>query len=469
MEFLKKLSLLPRGLRYKLLIAFCLMSIIPLLVSLYLVRDYIFLPKGDIISISWVLFFCAVITFLGLVLAKQMVEPVIEMAIETRLIADGDIDRQIRVRTEDEIGELGRSINEITKHIREKVEELKAYGEKTKIINTEIHKKVLALSSLLQIGENISGFVQLEDIMDLIVERITHIIDPGYAMLFLAKPNDPQTLEVSASNNVANDDLRYLEIKTGKGLLGNALISGAIICADSKTKVTKQIEDFKEEYNIKNFAAFPIISRKKAIGLLLIGNDTDDFEFKADDLEVMKIFTRQTAIAYESDALTKKAKELAIKDDLTDLYNEKYIAERLDEEIKRAVLYQRPCSYVVFNIDDFNKFRSENGELSTEKALKSIASVLYKNATEIGRAGRLSGDSFALLLPEKNKREAYKIAEGVRREVENIELEGNRVMRLTVSGGVSENPIDGTTAAELMRKAATGVSIAKTQGKNRII
>jgi len=469
MDFFKKLSLIPRSLRCKLLIVFCLMSIIPLLVSLYIVRDYIFSSKGDIISVSWVIFFCVVITFLGLVLAKQMVEPVIEMAFETRLIANGDINRQIHIRTEDEIGELGRSINELTLNIREKIGELKSYGEKTKLINTEIHKKVLALSGLLQISENISGFAELEDIIGLIVEKVAHIIDPGYAVLFLPKPNDLETLESNASSNVTNNDLRDLEIKLGNGLLGNALLSGAVIYADSKTKTSKQIEDFKEENNIKNFAAFPVISRNRAIGMFLIGNDAEDFAFKADDLDVMKIFTKQTAIAYESDALTKKAKELAIKDDLTDLYNEKYIAERLEEEIKRAILYQRPCSYIVFNIDDFDKFRSENGELSTEKALKKIALAFNKNATEIGRAARLAGDTFALLLPEKNKKEAYRIAEEVRREIEGLELDGGRVRRLTISGGVSENPIDGTTAAELMRKAATSVSIAKTQGKNRIV
>ncbi|MDP3790287.1 MAG: diguanylate cyclase [Candidatus Omnitrophota bacterium] len=469
MDFFKKMSLIPRGLRYKLLIAFCLMSVIPLLVSLYIVRDYIFPPKGDILSVSWILFFCVLITFLGLVLAKQMVEPVIEMAIEARLIAGGDMARQIEVRTEDEIGDLGRSINEITFHIREKIDELKAYGEKTKVINMEIHKKVLALSSLLQIGENISGAAELDDIMNLITEKVAHIVEPGYAALFLPKPNDPRTLELTASNNLNNESLRELEIKFGNGPLGEVLITGAVICADSRRRASKHIADFMEESAVKNFAAFPIVSRKRAIGLLVIGNDEDGFEFKDDDLEVMKIFTKQTAIAYESDALTKKAKELAIKDDLTDLYNEKYIAERLDEEIKRAILYQRPCSYIVFNVDDFDKFRSENGELSSERALKKVASVLNKNATEIGRSARLSGDVFALLLPEKNKKEAYKIAEDVRREIDALDFNGGKLSRLTVSGGVSENPIDGTTAAELMQKAAASISIAKSQGKNRII
>lgn len=469
MHFMKKISLIPHGLRYKLLIAFCLMSVIPLLVSLYIVRDYIFPPKGDIISISWILFFCMAITLLGLFLTRQMVEPVIEMALETRLIAKGDTARRIEIRTEDEIGDLGRSINEITHHVREKMEELQDYGEKTEMINTEIHKKVLALSGLLQISENISGFSELDYIMNLILEKVTHVIDPGYAVLFISKPNDPETLTLTASSNLSNDNLRELEIKFGKGPLGEILMTGAVLRIDSQRKAPNHMAGFMEKNAVKNFAAFPIISRKRAIGLLFIGNDAGDAEFKDDDLEIMKIFIKQTAIACESDALMKKAKELAIKDDLTDLYNERYIAERLNEEIKRAILYQRPCSYVVFSVDDFDRFRSENGELATEKALKKIAYALSKNATEIGRAARLSGDGFALLLPEKNKKEAYKIAEDVRREIEVMDLGSGNSKRLTVSGGVGENPIDGMTAAELMRKAVAGASLAKSQGKNRVL
>lgn len=468
MNLLRRMSLVPRGLRYKLTVAFCLMSIIPLLVSAYLVRDYIFPPTKDIISISWVLFFCLVIAFLGLVLAKQMIEPVIEMALEAKLIAEGDLNRRISVGTEDEIGDIGHAINQLTLHIKENMEELTTYGERTKLINTEIHKRVLALSSLMQIGENISTSAQMEDIMSLITEKIVQIMDTGYAILLLPKSNDPEMLELNIANNVTNDKLRQLEIKIGKGILGSLLVSGSSVYADSKTKFSKEIDAFREEYNIKNFAAFPIFSHDKSVGMLLFGNEMKDFEFKEDDLELIKVFAKQAAIAYESDILTKKAKELAIKDDLTDLYNEKYITTRLDEEIKRAMLYQRPCSYIVFNVDGFNKFREENGELATERALKKIASALKENVTQIGRAARLSGDEFALLLPEKNKKEAYKIAEEIRKKIENLDLELEKKTYLTISGGVSENPLDGSTADELMKKAISSVSVAKSQGKNKI-
>ena len=305
--------------------------------------------------------------------------------------------------------------------------------------------------------------------MSLIVEKVVHIMDTGYAILLIAKAGAPNVLEVNIINNVTNDELSQLEIKLGEGILGAALKSGTVVYADAKSKFSKPAEDFKEEYGVKNFAAFPLVSRNKPIGLLFIGNTEEDYEFKDDDLEVINIFAKQAAIAYENDALNKKAKELTIKDDLTDLYNEKYIANRLDEEIKRGILYQRPCSYIMFNVDNFNKFREKNGELATEKALKRIASVLKENVTQIGRAARLSGDEFALLLPEKNKKDAYKVAHEVRKKVESLDFELGRDGRLTISGGVSENPLDGATAKELMNKATESISKAKSQGKNRIV
>lgn len=480
MKFFKRLSLVPRGLRYKLMVAFCLMSIIPLLVSVYLTRDYIYkifvvllspdyTPiAGDIINASWTLFFCVVITILGLLLARQMIEPVIEMSLDARLIARGDFDRRINVSTEDEIGDLGHSINKLTLLIKENMEELASYGEKTKLINTAIHRRVLALSSLLQIGENISTAVQMEDVMNLITEKIVQVMDVGFAALFLPKPDDTESLELNIANNLSNEKIREMVIRTGRGLLGKSLADGTVIYADVKTSFLKEVEGFRQDYDIKNFAAFPVISHNRPVGMLLIGNDADNFAFNTDDLELVKVFAKQVAIAYDSDVLAKKVKELAIKDDLTDLYNEKYITARLGEEIKRSILYQRPCSYVVFNIDGFNKFREENGELATEKALKKIANVMEEYVTQIGRAARLSGDEFALLLPEKTKKETYRIAEEVRKRVEDLDLQLEKKANLTISGGVSENPIDGSSAEELMRKAADSVSEAKTQGKNRI-
>jgi diguanylate cyclase (GGDEF)-like protein len=143
----------------------------------------------------------------------------------------------------------------------------------------------------------------------------------------------------------------------------------------------------------------------------------------------------------------------------------------LDEEIKRAILLQRPCSFVLVNIDNFKIYRDRQGELASESTLKKIARILEENGTEIDRVGRFGGDEFALILPEKNKKEATLIAEEVRRRIEESIFPGDKtsMVKLTVSAGVSENPIDGINAGELVDKATQSLKQAKVQGKNKVM
>jgi diguanylate cyclase (GGDEF)-like protein len=219
---------------------------------------------------------------------------------------------------------------------------------------------------------------------------------------------------------------------------------------------------------VKNLAAVPLYPGKKVLGLLVLGNHIDDYRFKTDDIDLVKVFAKQITIAIENDILIKRTEELTIKDDLTGLYNKSYILARLEEEIKRAIFYQRPCSFLIFNIDDFNIFREARGELAAEDIVKKVAKIVKDNTDPVGKAARIGGDEFAMLLPEKNKKEAMYIAENVRKAVESASFLKDQKAALSVSGGVSENPIDGATNEELFKKASDALRRAKALGKNRV-
>lgn len=467
-RFLRRLSLVPKGLRYKLLIAFSLMSVIPLMICVYLAVNFIFPYTKDITSVSAVVFLSMVIAILGLILAKNIVDPVINMALEARIIASGDLERRIKVEREDEIGAIGTSLNILTQRIKENIGELKSFGEKTKEINVEIHKKVLALSSLLQIGNLISQGAELENILDLIVEKVSQFDGSNPTFLML---NDPRIEQLSIKASIyIPAEAKNIKLKMGEGLLGRVARSAEVLVLDSTAKLVKDADDFKSTFGIKNALILPIISHGQPQGVLVCGNNNEDYAYKSDEIELMKIFVKQVIIAIENDFLLKKTEQLAIKDELTGLYNENYIRQRLDEEIKRAILYRRPCSFILFDIDDFKKYHATYGELGTESALKKIGGLFESSVGAVDRVARFGDNTFALVLPEKNKREAVSMAEDVRKRVEELILPGSEAVprKLTVSGGVSENPIDGVTAGELIEKALNTLKIAKSSGKNKI-
>ena len=469
MSIFRRMTLVNKGLRYKLLLAFSLMSIIPLLACMYVISLYVFPQLDSLVSVSAIAFISIVIALLGFFLARNLIDPVIDMAIEAKMIASGQYDKSLNVPTDDELGNLASSINTMTQKIKTNLDELKSYGQKMREINTDVHKKVLALSSLLQIGDIISsGSIKLDPLLDMAVEKAAMFFDSAFSILYMARDDESDFLSKTEYGEDVEHFKEFTIKRRGQGLLDKAVANRAVLIVDGSSKPSRDVEGFQEAHNIKNILAVPIYSGRKNFGALVIGSKADNYKFKSEDVELVKVFAKQITIAIESDILNKKTEELAIKDDLTDLYNKNYILNRLAEEIKRAVFYQRPCSFIVFGIDDFDKFRSANGELAAEEALKKMAKVMKDNMIPVGKVARTSGDEFAILLPEKNKKESFTVAEEIRKKVEAVSF-AKSGGSLTVSGGVSENPLDGATSEELFKKAMELLKEAKASGKNKVL
>ena len=460
LNFVENMSMMPKGLRYKTMIAFSLMSLIPILVCSWLIITYIFPNISFFLGLSlgnmsFILFVSIFISLLGLYVTKEMIDPVIKMASEAKMIAEGDIFRKIDINRQDEVGDLSNSLNIMTQKIKDNMKELKDFGEKTKLINIEINKKVIALSSLLQIGNLISSSNELKGTIDFIVQKISDMENNAKTFMMLVEEDSDELKVVS----VCNADKGLLSVLKFK----QADISHNIFTVDKNTAWKPGVlNSLLSIMDTKNLIVVPVVAAGKAIGLLATGNNQEGFIFTDDEKEMLKVFTKQVLIAFENNMLARKSKELAIKDDITSLYNQNYMRSRLAEEIKRAVVYQRPCGYLLIDIDDFKKFYRENGEYKSETLLKEAGDILKRAVTEIDRVGRLCKDKFAIILPERNKRQSANIAEEIRKKIEA------GLNKVTVSIGVSENPIDGSTAEELMEKAERLARDAKSLGKNRI-
>lgn len=469
-QFCKGLSLIPMSLRYKLMVIFSLMSIIPLLICVYLATNYIFPFRRDIGVVSLVILITTIITLLGFRLARDLVNPIIKMALDARVIASGDIDHKLDVESEDEVGELGQSINMLTRRIKDNMEELHSYGEKTKILNTEIHKRVFALSSLLQVGNMVSEVTELDNILKMVIEKVADLEEKGCAFLML-RHEKTNELVMQAISGIDPGELARLRIAVGSGPLGRVAGKGDTLIIDSKNPPPKDAENLCRDFKVKNLAVFPVTLSGQIIGLLGIGGDSHEgFVFKEEDRDLIRVFIKQIAIAVENDILSKRAKALAVKDELTGLYNEAYLRRHLDEEIKRAITFQRPCSLIIFKVDKFRTFHDAYGEIEAEGILRRIARLLQENAAETDKVARFAGDEFAVLLPERNKKESTRMAEEICRKVGFVFSEEKESARkLTVSGGISENPIDGITAEELIEKAKQGIKAAEGKGGNQVI
>jgi diguanylate cyclase (GGDEF)-like protein len=215
-----------------------------------------------------------------------------------------------------------------------------------------------------------------------------------------------------------------------------------------------------------NIILMPVFRHARIVGFLGVGTSHPGVEYSADDAELLVVFAKQISIAIENDYLTNRLQKLEIKDALTGLYNKSFIVHRLDEEIKRAMIYQRPCAFLLFSIVNFKEFLGSFGELASEEVLKKVSKLLEKSCREIDKVARYGDSEFAVILPEKNKKQSVMLAEEIRTKVEDFFTQESK-KGLAVCGAVSENPLDGSCAKDLVQKAESLLGLARGE-KNTI-
>ncbi|MDP2044290.1 MAG: diguanylate cyclase [Candidatus Omnitrophota bacterium] len=464
-----RFSLNSRTIRQKLMIAFQLMSILPLLVCAYLVSTYI-LPKFgfkfDVIATVVISMFVALI---GLLIVKEVFDRLSSVATEAKFIAAGDINRKLEISHDDEVGDLGNVLNQLTQRIRGNMEELKHYSERTTEINIEIQKRVIVLSNLMQISSLISQESKIEDILKIAVEKSKFLANSETAFL-LFRDEHKDFFYMKIVDGARADYLMGIVVGAKEDICNNFLNLNKPLILDKQNFLSDNLTiDFLEKFQLKNCLAMPVFLKSKVKAILGIGNTREGFQYNKDDIELLDIFSKQVAIAIENDIMASRIEKLEIKDALTGLYNQAFINSRLQEEIKRAIAYQRPCAFIIFNVDNFSNYRDKFGLIAAEVAIKKIALLVRDSVTEFDRVGRTGDDEFSVILPEKNKRQAQDVAEDIRKKIEFVySEEQDRNKQLTFSAGVAENPLDGIEAEQLILKARELLGKAKTQGKNRV-
>jgi diguanylate cyclase (GGDEF)-like protein/putative nucleotidyltransferase with HDIG domain len=163
--------------------------------------------------------------------------------------------------------------------------------------------------------------------------------------------------------------------------------------------------------------------------------------------------------------------EEARVDPKTGLFNARYFAAELREELARAGRMDRPMSIIMADLDLLRDINNSYGHLAGDAVLKGIAEVFRKQLRHYDVPARFGGEEFAILLPETPPEQALEIAERIRRAVADRRFEvetSSEPIRATISLGVAGFPKDGADPNELIHQADLAVYRAKLQGRNRV-
>ncbi|MDC7223212.1 MAG: GGDEF domain-containing protein [Spirochaetales bacterium] len=157
----------------------------------------------------------------------------------------------------------------------------------------------------------------------------------------------------------------------------------------------------------------------------------------------------------------------ANRDGLTGLFNRRYMDEKLQEEIERAVRYNRPLSLIMVDIDRFKKFNDAYGHQKGDEVLATVARILKVTSRNMDILCRYGGEEMAFILPETSPDHALVMAEMCRQRIsDNVVQEAG--VKVTISLGVAGVSARCATPEDLIAAADRALYRAKNNGRDRV-
>ena len=220
--------------------------------------------------------------------------------------------------------------------------------------------------------------------------------------------------------------------------------------------------------------AFPLRCRARTIGAVIAldpAPSVDVPKLPAPLLATLRVMLEAPALAIDTTMQLQRVEALSVTDDLTGLYNSRYLRQVLHRESKRASRSRRPLSLLFIDLDGFKTVNDNHGHLSGSRALVEVADVMRRCARETDVLARFGGDEFTVVLPDTGSEGAVAVGERYRERIGANSFLGSQGLdiHLTVSVGVATLPDLAASAEELIKAADTAMYRVKDRGKNGVL
>jgi diguanylate cyclase (GGDEF)-like protein len=351
------------------------------------------------------------------------------------------------------------------------------YREKTKrqlmVEPKTLQKRVMKglytkqLETLFNIGATVSQTLNLEELLDAVLDKLMETMNVEASGIFLLDAKT-KNLILRAHRGMSPKLVREVrQIGSDDRLIGRVAKSGkALLIKDVSTKPSLAKSRARAE-KFQSFAAVPIISKEKILGVMGVGSHKYR-EFPKWEVRMLDTIANQIGMAIENAQLYERALELAFTDGLTGLYNRRYLMEQIEREFRRAERSRTPLSLIMVDLDGLKAVNDNFGHHQGDIFLSEVGKIIKVNTRASDVAARWGGDEFMLLAPETDSSRSSKIAERIRSQVGRYRLSvnGNRV-GITISAGVVSYPAHAACISELLKNVDEAMYNAKRGGKNR--
>ncbi len=335
-----------------------------------------------------------------------------------------------------------------------------------------------------------------------LLERANDFLPSEAGTIYLDDPLDrgdqpgSESLVVIASFGPKTEDLVEERFSSRSGIIGEVYRSG------SSYAVSNPLEDpvflsapgLRIGFNVDSVICAPLEVDGQPIGVIELLNHRGGSGYSPTDISLLGIFAQTISLSIVNAIDAHQSKEIAKRDDLTDLYNDRYLHSRLSEIIDTAIKNGFDCGVIFLDLDHFKEVNDAHGHMVGSRLLREVGATLKQIIPGNGLTARYGGDEFVIALPGAGRQETYWVAETIRQNIADavfrIESDpetSSMVETLSISGvvtcsiglatlqadvlaeiGDSSANTDGAKDI-LLRKADTCMYAAKELGRNRTI
>ena len=158
-------------------------------------------------------------------------------------------------------------------------------------------------------------------------------------------------------------------------------------------------------------------------------------------------------------------------DDLTGLYNRRYLYSQLPLELQIAAK-QNYCLWLfMLDIDNFKYINDTYGHLCGDQIIKDLSVIMRENTKTVDKKVRYAGDEFTIILPQLDAKDVIKVAERLLLKVRNhvfTDKRSGKEIKLSISLGIAGFPNDATEAISLINLADKALYLSKQKGRDCI-
>ncbi len=330
---------------------------------------------------------------------------------------------------------------------------------KINVLNRKLTKHLNFVVRIPDAVKNVNSHLSLDDILSSTIRLVKELINTDEVEIYMF---DEKSNSINLIAALGTNRGKGIKINVGEGVAGCA--------AEMRMIFSREQLDVKEDDLVddKINIATPILFKSELIGVLGIGKIKEPAD---NDKRFLSMIGDLAGVAFRNSESLGEAKEEAIRDSLTGMFNKRYFFDSAREFKKKAIDYEMTFSIFIFDIDNFKHYNDTNGHQQGDLLLKELSELLKKNTRSTNIIARYGGEEFIVLLQKTDKRGAMVYAEEIRKKIESHPFphsEKQPLGFLSVSGGVAEFPADGDTIDGLVKHADDALYVSKKSGRNRI-